>query len=82
MSFFLAVLLTQAPAVVESTVPCQTVADCWLDPRGVPIARPKKFKGQKLPRGDCERKLVWLRYQLSCSPQKQVCEAVFRGDRC
>jgi hypothetical protein len=82
MSLLLAVLLSQAPKVIESTVPCKTVADCWLDAEGTPIARPKKFKGKKLPQGDCHQRLVWLRYQLSCEPEKHVCEASYRGDKC
>jgi hypothetical protein len=61
-------------------VPCKTIADCWLDNEGHPIARPKSKRGLKIPRGNCDTRLVWLRYQLSCT--EQVCTALFLPDQC
>jgi len=66
--------------VTVSTVPCKTVAECWLDDDGKPVARPKRFKGRKLPKGDCGKNLLWLRHVLSC--EQAVCVAKFVGDRC
>ncbi|MBL8952167.1 MAG: hypothetical protein JNK82_15400 [Myxococcaceae bacterium] len=71
-------LLTAEPVV--STVPCKTVAECWLDEEGKPIARPKAKKGKAVPRGDCGKNLLWLRNQLSCD--ENVCVAKFVGDKC
>ena len=79
----LSMLLTVEPRVQESTAVCTTVADCWLDDAGAPIARPKKFKGRKLPRASCQGAgLNWLRHMLSCDPEKKVCVALDVGDRC
>jgi hypothetical protein len=75
-------LLAGEPRVTTNEVPCQTVQDCWLDATGKPIARPKKFKGQQLPVGDCGAQLHWLRHRLTCSPEQHVCVAELIGDRC
>ena len=67
--------------ITTSSVPCKTVAECWLDGAGKPIARPKKFKGKPLPKGECSsRGLLWLRNKLSC--EENVCRAEFVGDMC
>ena len=66
--------------VTASAVPCKTVADCWLDQDGNPIARPKSKRGRSLPRGDCGKNLLWLRTRLSCD--NHVCTAEHIGDRC
>ena len=63
-----------------SEVPCKTVADCWLDDHGMPVARPKSQKGKKLPRGDCGKNLLWLRNKLTCTEGK--CSAENVGDKC
>jgi hypothetical protein len=63
-----------------SEVPCKTIADCWLDAEGKPIARPKAKRGRSIPRGDCGKNLLWLRNRLSC--ENQVCTAQHVGDRC
>ena len=75
----IALVLTTPPLTV-SEVPCQTVADCWLDALGAPIARPAKQKGKAVPRGDCGKKLIWLQNRLSC--EKNFCAATHIGDRC
>jgi len=62
------------------TIPCQTVADCWLDSAGHAIARPRRKRGQPIPRGDCGGNIVWLRNRLMCIDH--VCAAVHIGDRC
>jgi hypothetical protein len=79
-----AVLLSAEPnpRVSASTVACTTVAECWLDADGKPIARPKKFKGKPLPTGDCGKRLVWLRNQLTCDETQKVCVAEHVGDKC
>ena len=61
-------------------VPCQTVADCWLDADSRPIARPKKLRGKPIPKGDCGRKLQWLRHKLAC--EQNVCTVTNVGDGC
>jgi hypothetical protein len=63
-----------------STVPCHSVADCWLDESGKPIARPNRFKGKRVPKGDCGRNLLWLRNRLTC--EGNVCVAENIGDAC
>ena len=75
-------ILTSASSArtTVSIVPCKTVADCWLDADGAPIARPKAKRGQPLPRGNCGDKHNWLSTRLSC--ENQVCVAVHRGDKC
>lgn len=75
-------LLAALPAsrVTVSTVPCKTVADCWLDQDGRPIARPPAKRGRTLPRGDCGKNLLWLRNRLSC--EQNVCTTRFIGDAC
>ena len=60
--------------------PCRNVGDCWLDDRGNAIARPKRLRGRKLPKGDCGRNLLWLRNELSCAEGR--CVALPVGDRC
>jgi hypothetical protein len=72
------IVLSASPTV--SDVPCQTVADCWLDAASKPIARPKKFRGKPVPRGDCGRKLQWLRTRLAC--EQNLCTALDIGDKC
>lgn len=80
-TLLLALLLAAEPDPrTVSTVRCETVAQCWLDPSGKPIARPKKFARRPLPRGDCGKNLVWLRNVLTC--EEQVCVARFVGDAC
>jgi len=70
----------------DTTVPdtagvhCRSVRDCWLDGDGHPIARPKRYRGKPLPRGDCGAHLNWLRNHLSCEEQRCVVRHV--GDRC
>ncbi len=61
-------------------VPCDSVAQCWLDEGGKAIARPKKLRGRPLPKGDCGPNLLWLRNRLTC--EDRVCTAVHVGDRC
>ncbi len=88
LTLVVSLLLTQSPAdgppidrVTKSAVRCTTVAECWLDADGKPIARPKKFKGKKLPKGTCSNSgLLWLRHKLTC--QQNVCTAEFVGDMC
>ena len=71
----------EARRVQTSTAACTTVAECWLDADGKPIARPKKFKGKKLPKGTCSTSgLLWLRHKLTC--QQNLCTAEFVGDMC
>ena len=72
------VVLSGSPIV--SDVPCETVADCWLDADSKPIARPKKFRGKPVPHGDCGRKIQWLRNKLSC--EQNLCTVLNIGDRC
>lgn len=68
------------PHTTVSTVPCQSVAECWLDANGKPIARPKKQRGRPLPKGDCGKNLLWLRNVLTC--EQNVCVARFVSDGC
>jgi hypothetical protein len=76
---FLALFLSTAPdGGVE--IPCQTVADCWLDVNGKAIKRPASKRGHPLPRGDCGNFKVWLRTQLTC--EEHVCKAEHVGDKC
>ncbi len=82
MLTLLAALLLTDPHLTESTVPCASVADCWLDKEGHPVARPAKLKGRALPRGDCGAKILWLRTTLTCSAEKHVCVAEHIGDKC
>jgi hypothetical protein len=63
-----------------SDVPCKSIAQCWLDEDGKPIARPKKLAGKPLPRGDCGKHLEWLRNRLECDQNR--CTATFVGDKC
>lgn len=76
----LLVLWLLAAEPVVSTVPCETVAQCWLDTDAKPIARPRGKKGKKIPRGDCGKNLMWLRNKLSC--ENNVCIVQFVGDMC
>jgi hypothetical protein len=71
---------TAVPERKPADVPCETVADCWLDGDGHPIKRPPRLRKKQLPRGDCGKNLVWLRNRLSC--EEHVCVAVFIGGRC
>ncbi|MBK7857336.1 MAG: hypothetical protein IPJ65_01680 [Archangiaceae bacterium] len=71
-------LLSAEPVV--STVPCQTVAECWLDADGKAVARPRAKKGRALPRGDCGKNILWLRNRLSC--EQRFCVVQFIGDKC
>ena len=63
-----------------SEVPCETVAECWLDDEGQPIARPKKLRGKPVPKGDCGKKKLWLRNRLSC--EESLCTVAHIGDKC
>ncbi len=71
-------LLSAEPVV--STVPCKTVAECWLDEEGKPIPRPRSKKGRAVPRGDCGKNLLWLRHRLTC--EENVCVSLNIGDKC
>lgn len=73
---------THTERLTLSTVSCRSVADCWLDAQGRPIARPRGKRGLKLPRGDCGRNLIWLRNRLLCTEQEHVCASQFMGDAC
>ena len=82
-----AMVLSGNPAkTTVSEVPCKTVAQCWLDADGHPIARPKAKKGRPLPEGDCGAKLVWLQNRLRCESADDagpsVCVAEHVGDKC
>jgi hypothetical protein len=76
----IAVVLSSPPKSTVSEVACQSVADCWLDAESKPIARPNKLKGRAVPRGDCGKKLQWLRNRLAC--EESVCTVTFIGDKC
>jgi hypothetical protein len=65
-----------APAGVS----CETVAQCWLDPAGNAIRRPKKFSGRPLPHGDCSGRLVWARHRLLCLRHR--CQSIPMADMC
>ncbi len=78
--FFVVLAAVPYGTVTVSDVPCKTVADCWLDKDGKPIARPKRMKGKKVPKGDCGKNLLWLRNVLTC--EKDVCVAKFVSDMC
>ncbi len=69
-----------APRTTVSTIACQSVAECWLDSSGKPIARPKKLRTRALPKGDCGKNLLWLRNVLVC--EQNVCVSRFVGDAC
>ncbi len=69
-----------ASRTIVSDVACESVAQCWLDDEGKPIARPRRLRGKPIPRGDCGRNLKWLRNRLTC--QEQRCAAVRIGDKC
>ena len=76
----LLVLWFLAAEPVVSTIPCKTVAECWLDEDGKPIARPKSKKGRPIPKGDCGKNLFWLRNKLTC--EDGVCVGQLIGDKC
>lgn len=76
----LSFVVTAEPRKVVSEVACETVAQCWMDENGKPIARPKKLEGKSLPRGDCGRKLLWLRNRLTCD--QRLCTVTYIGDKC
>ena len=76
----LLVLWLLAADPVKSDVPCETVAQCWLDDDGKAIARPKSKKGRPLPKGNCGKNLFWLRHRLTC--EEGVCVSQFIGDKC
>ncbi len=78
LPLLVSVVLSASPII--SDVPCQSVADCWLDAASKPIARPKKLRGKPVPRGDCGKNLQWLRTRLTC--EQRVCTALVIGDRC
>jgi len=61
-------------------VPCDTVAQCWLDPAGKAIKRPVKYAGRRIPQGDCSGKLVWARHRLLCLEHR--CESIPIADMC
>jgi hypothetical protein len=69
-----------APKAKPAPVPCKTVADCWLDADGNAIPRPKRFKGRRLPKGNCGGNILWLTNLLSC--EEHVCVSMPIGDRC
>lgn len=69
-----------AAAPAPPPVACQTVADCWLDSDGHAIRRPKQHAKKPIPRGDCGKRLLWLRHRLSC--EENVCVAIRIGDKC
>lgn len=78
LSALAALALAQPPARTVSTVACKTVEDCWLDPSGAPVKRPK---GKRPPTPSCSGKgLVWLRNTLTC--EENVCVATHIGDKC
>lgn len=64
----------------SSDVPCDTVAQCWLDPAGNAIKRPSKYVGRSLPHGDCSAKLVWARHKLLCEEHR--CVSIEIADMC
>lgn len=80
LPLLVALVLSSDPRRIVSEFPCETVADCWLDTDSKPIARPKKLRGKPLPRGDCSRKLQWLRNRLAC--EENVCTVTNIGDKC
>jgi hypothetical protein len=61
-------------------VSCDTVAQCWLDPSGNAIKRPRKYAGRPLPHGDCSGKLVWARHRLLCKEHR--CLSIEIADMC
>ncbi len=79
---FMLWLLAAAPSerIHISTVPCKSVADCWLDADSNPIARPQSKRGRALPKPDCGKNIQWLRNRLSC--EQQVCVVEHIGDKC
>ena len=76
---FLALFLSSGPDG-GAPLPCETVADCWLDENGNAMARPKSKRGHPIPGGDCGKNKVWLRNRLSC--EAHVCTAEHVGDKC
>ncbi len=80
LPLLMSVVLSADPKTTISDVPCQTVADCWLDADAKPIKRAKKLKGKAIPHGDCGSKLLWLRNKLSC--EENVCVVKLIGDKC
>ena len=50
----------------------------WLDDSGDAIARPKRYKGRRLPRGNCHS-LLWLNHRLAC--EEHVCVSIYVPDR-
>ena len=84
-----ALLAAPGERIKVSTVECKTVDECWLDDGGAPVARPKKFKGQQFPKGDCGRNLIWLRTRIRCevptvpdAGSAKVCVTENIGDKC
>lgn len=73
-------LVLAQPKTTVSDVSCQTVADCWIDADAKPIERPKKYRGKAIPRGDCSKKLLWLRNKLTC--EQNLCTVTHIGDKC
>lgn len=80
LPLLVSVVLSSEPTTTVSEVACQSVSDCWLDEDSKPIARPKKFRGKPVPRGDCGKKLQWLRNKLAC--EENVCTVTHIGDKC
>ena len=76
----LSIVLTTPPRPTVSEVACVSVAECWLDADGKPIARPKKLRSKSVPRGDCGKGLLWLRHKLACT--ENLCTVTFIGDKC
>lgn len=76
------ILATSSLARAEEPAPvaCKTVDDCWLDDDARPIRRPKQHAKKPLPRGDCGKRLKWLRTRLTC--EENICVAKNIGDKC
>ena len=80
IAFYLATAGLARAEAPAAPVPCKTIDDCWLDPSGAPIRRPRKLRKKAIPRGNCGTRLHWLRHVLSC--EENVCTAKLIGDRC
>jgi len=74
------VAATDSTLPSQPSIPCQTIADCWLASDGKAIARPKRYRGKPLPKPDCGNHILWLRNRLACDAGQ--CVAAFIGDRC
>jgi hypothetical protein len=70
-----------APASAAPTLPSSPPASApAVTERGNAIARPKRYRGKPLPRGDCGKNLHWLRHRLVC--EGGVCVSRNVGDMC